>query len=285
MATVNKRQHFVPQHYLRLFRVDDTEQVIVARVEPYKYIGPGPIKGQCQESFFYGDSDSRLDEMLREIETSFAPELVRICSSKQLTPNDVQSLRLFCAHLHLRTRKAAEIAKVFPRFMADQVITNAIERGELPSPEGGWKPDMMDFTGVPNTLLGNLIRCYFETARLGIKLLEPPIGEYFVTSDHPVVIMNQFASDAKSFRSFAGFAQTGFQMILPIGPQRCVIFYDPNVYKVGGRNEPLVPLSSLTGGKRAASSNRRELPLCAFQCHGSMPQGSYPFVRQNEKAS
>jgi hypothetical protein len=60
------------------------------------------------------------------------------------------ALRLLVAQLHVRTRKAAESAKVFPMHIAYKVIKAAIERGDLPPPpDGKWTEDMMDFKGVP----------------------------------------------------------------------------------------------------------------------------------------
>ena len=224
----NKRQHYVPQCYLRQFSGDNTDRVLVHLISPNRCVGLGPIKGQCKGDFFYGKS-SPTDRMLTEAEQGIAPALYRIDSTRKITEEDLCSLRMLGVQLHLRTQKAAEIAKVFPRFMSDQIIKAAIKKGELPPPPGGeWSPEMMDFGGVPETLLGtNLIAGYFETATLLCKLLVAPVGSFFITSDHPAVLLNQFAADAKSVRSCVGFAQAGFQLVLPLGPSVCAFFYDP----------------------------------------------------------
>ncbi|XHR31119.1 MAG: DUF4238 domain-containing protein [Chthoniobacteraceae bacterium] len=65
----NKHQHFVPQHYLRQFRVEGTKQICVMRLSPLKYIGLGAINRQCQEDYFYeGEGDKGLDQVLSLIE-------------------------------------------------------------------------------------------------------------------------------------------------------------------------------------------------------------------------
>jgi hypothetical protein len=241
---VNKRHHYVPQYYLKQFRGDDTNRVLVSMVEPYRCVGLGSIKGQCQHDHFYGKNGAT-DAMLQETEQTIAPTLYQVNASRTVSDEQWQGLRLLAVQLHLRTRKAAELAKIFPRFMADQVIQTAIKKGELPPPKGGWHADMMDFEGVPQTLLGpNLLFCYFETATLRGKLLSAPPGSFFITSDNPAITLNQFAADAKGVRDYVGFAQAGFQLVLPLGATLCAFLYDPFVYKVGDRNAGIVQVSA-----------------------------------------
>lgn len=241
---VNKRQHYVPQYYLRQFRGDGSDRVLVCLIEPFRCVGLGGIKGQCQHDHFYG-KDGAIDAMLWETETAIAPALYQVNSSERANAEQWQALRLLATQLHLRTRKAAERAKIFPRYVADQVITAAIAKGELPPPKGGWHPDMMDFGGVPQTLLSlNLLACYFETTTLRCKLLKAPGETCFITSDHPAVALNRFAAETKSVRDYVGFAQSGFQLVLPLSPRLTAILYDPFVYKVGNRNDELVHVSA-----------------------------------------
>ena len=236
----NKRHHYVPQYYLKQFRGDDTNRILVCLVEPYRCVGLGSVKGQCQHDYFYG-KDGPTDAMLQDTEQAIAPALYAVNKSRTATTEQWQGLRLLAVQLHLRTSKAAELAKVFPRFAADQIITTAIKKGELPEPSGGWRAEMMDFEGVPQSLLGlNLLACYFETAILRCKLLSAPPGSFFISSDNPAITLNQFAADAKGVRDYVGFAQSGFQLVLPLSPSLCAFLYDPFVYKVGHRNDDLV---------------------------------------------
>jgi len=206
-------------------------------VEPYRCVGLGSIKGQCQRDYFYG-KDGPTDAMLQETERTIAPALYAVNKSRTATTEQWQGLRLLAVQLHLRTSKAAELAKVFPRFAADQMINAAIKKGELPEPTGGWRAEMMDFEGVPQSLLGlNLLACYFETTTLRCKLLSAPPGSFFITSDNPAITLNQFAADAKGVRDYVGFAQSGFQLVLPLSPSLCAFLYDPFVYKVGYRKD------------------------------------------------
>ena len=240
---VNKSQHFVPQHYLRQFRIEGTKQISVAKVEPFQFIERAAINGQCKQDYFYRD-DGELDELLQKCEDDLAPVLVRVTQKRSFDSKELVALRLLAVILNIRTRKSLELAKVLPKKVAYEVIKSGIERGDLPSPPGGWKEGMIDFTGVAGIKFkASAIFCWLEMQTLGCKLLEAGEGACFVTSDHPVVMLNQLFASAEPHRSFVGFSRSGFQLLLPISPLLCLFFYDPRVYKVGGRRDTLVKLS------------------------------------------
>ncbi|MEP6637328.1 MAG: DUF4238 domain-containing protein [Acidobacteriota bacterium] len=241
----NKRQHFVPQHYLRQFRIGSTNQVAIATVEPCRVVGAGAINRQCQEDYFYGE-DKALEHLLSQSESDIAPILAGLGAKLDFNGPELVALRLLCAELHLRTKKAVDSAKVFPKRVAYEVIKAAIERGELPPPPGGkWMEDMMDFGGVPGFLFKNgTIPCWLEMQTLNLKLLRATPPAFFITSDNPVVLLNQFAVGADPIRSFVGFGQAGFQLLLPVSPNLCLFFFDPKVYKVGKRGKRLVDVSA-----------------------------------------
>jgi hypothetical protein len=242
---MNKNQHFVPQHYLRQFRIEGTNQISVARIEPFLLIDRASIEGQCQEDYFYKD-DGQLDDLFKQIEGDLAPVLVRVSKQRKFDSKELIALRLLAVILNGRTRKSVELAKVFPKKICYEAVKAAIERGELPEPEGGWSEEMMNFTGVAGAQLkATAISCWLEMQTLGCKLLEAENGSFFVTSDNPVVTMNQLFTAIEPHRSFVGFSRSGFQLLLPISPQICLFFYDPKVYKVGNRRESRVTISRL----------------------------------------
>lgn len=240
-----KRQHFVQRHYLRQFRIGSSEQIAIATVAPVRIVGAGAISRQCQEDNFYGD-DKALEKLFAQAENGIAPVLVGLSTKLDFNGPELVALRLLVAQLHVRTRKAAESAKVFPKRIAYEVIKAAIERGDLPPPpDGKWTEDMIDFTGVPGFLFETgTIPCWLEMQTLDSKLLRVTAPASFITSDNPVVLLNQFAVGADPIRSFVGFGQSGFQLLLPVSPSLCLFFYDPKVYKAGKRGKRLVDMSA-----------------------------------------
>jgi hypothetical protein len=239
-----KRDHFVPQHYLRQFRFGETDQIAIANVQPFRSIGLGRIDRQCQEDYFY-ERDQALNEILWQFENDIAPVLLRVTRSMEFDAKERSALNMLAVLLHTRTKSAVEQAKVFPKRIAYEFIKSAIESGRLPEPKGGWKEGIMDFKGMPGLLIQTAtIPCWMEMQTLECKLLRAPEGSSFVTSDHPVVILNQFCASAEPHRSFAGFSRSGFQLLMPISPNLCSYFCDPKVYKVGSRRNRCLSISS-----------------------------------------
>jgi hypothetical protein len=237
-----KRQHFVPRHYLRKFCLPGTEQIAGARIEPFTLFGPVGIKDQCKADNFYENQVA--DDLMTQTEKDLAPVLTDVLRKESFNSKDLVALRFLVATLHIRTRKAVEAAKVYPKRIAYEVIKNGIERGRLPAPKEGWKEGMMDFGGVPGSLIKyDIIPVWMEMQTLECKLLKAEGGAFFLTSDHPVVVLNERFAKEEPERSYVGFSRSGFQCLLPLSPKLCLCSYDARVYKVGGRKIRVVPLS------------------------------------------
>ena len=238
------KDHFVPRHYLRQFAIEGTtEMVAAARVSPYIFLGAKAIKAECQQVDFE-EGDKKLSELLKTTENDIAPVLAAVVKKKNFAEPELVGLRWLAATLHVRTRKAVESHKVFPKQMFYDVIKNAIETGKLPlPPEGKWTKEMVDCKGMPGFLMSNVIPCALEMQTLSCKILEASGGSFFITSDNPVAVLNQFCENAKTNRSHAGFSKSGFQLLLPISPKLSLFFYDSKIYKVGSRRHRLIEIS------------------------------------------
>ena len=239
---MGKNDHFVPQLYLRQFRFEKTEKIVIATIDPFKFIGLGKISGQCQADYFY-EKDLALDERHQRFETQIAPILVEVCRAMSFNDEEKLALRCLAVELHVRTRKAAEAAKVLPRYISSEIIKDGIARGKLREPKGGWKEEKMTIKGASGALMGTTILKFLEIHTLQCKMLRANVGSSFITSDNPLVVMNQFCAKADDPRSLAGFGMAGFQLVLPISQNLCLIFYDPKVYKVGSRRKTFVEVS------------------------------------------
>jgi uncharacterized protein DUF4238 len=79
-------------------------------------------------------------------------------------------------------------------------------------------------------------------ADLGLKLLTAPDRTRFITSDNPVVVLNQAFWGKVKDRSLGGIAMRGVQFFVPQSPQRAIIAYDRTCYRVGRPERPTLKL-------------------------------------------
>lgn len=239
------KDHFVPRHYLRHFAIDGSELIAAANVSPYKYRGVKGIGGECQQADFE-EGDKALGDVLKMLENDVAPALAEVVRREDYTQPQVDALRWLAASLHMRTRKAAEAYKVFPTHICFEEMKEAIVRGELPPPpEGEFTKEMIDWGGVPAFLVKEVLPCALHMQTLACKLLKAPSTTFFITSDNPVVVLNQLCEKKEPHRSFVGFGRAGFQLLLPISPRLCLIFYDAKIYKVVPRRYRLIQIDGM----------------------------------------
>jgi hypothetical protein len=238
------KDHFVPRHYLRRFAIKGSEEIVVSKVSPYRFLGPKGIGGQCQETDYY-EGNKDLDKLLGTYENDLAPILVRVVQNEDFTEPELVALRWLVVILRSRTRKAAEEYNIFARRIHYEVIQRAIESGHLPPPpDGKWTEEMVDVKGTSGFLIQvSGMRCSLEMQTLACKLLKAEGGSSFITSDNPVVALNQFCASAEPHRGFVGYRKAGFQLLIPISPKLCLFFYDPKVYKVGSSRHRLIAIS------------------------------------------
>ena len=71
---------------------------------------------------------------------------------------------------------------------------------------------------------------------LEYKLLVNRTDVEFITSDNPVVLYNQIFSFRK-FGSNTGLATKGLQIFFPISPDKIILLYDSDVYRVGSEKK------------------------------------------------
>ena len=279
MAT-NKNQHFVPQHYLKLFSADGGKNIGITRIDPLK-CAVGPISGQCQEDWFYRE-DGELDAWLKVTEGAYGLLLPKIISTKKLSDEDRVSCHLLAVLFHIRTKKAADTHSVFLKRLFYDVVNDGIRRGEVPPAPPDWSTEAVEVSGISGALVKEvLFECFLEMSTLRCKLLEPTGSMKFITSDHPAVCMNQLLGKEAEVTgcSYTGFSMMGFQLVLPISPEICLFFYDPGIYKVGSKSGSLVKV----GEKDVELINSLQLQnadKCIYSCEPGNSAAIEAFVQK-----
>ncbi|WP_295994054.1 DUF4238 domain-containing protein [Rugamonas sp.] len=227
-----KKQHFVPQFYLRNFSKDASEKCIsIFNIARRKVIGSASLKDQCYEDYFYG-KDLIAENMFSVIEGQASKVISGIIDRnevpRKLSPEH-DTLLMHVLMQHARTKHMAdsteqqvgEFAKII--LSKKTSVSEYLNEVSIRLTEPTEIPISVAIKGRP--LLDDL----------HFKILINATDVDFITSDNPVVRRNQFACGRKTFNNI-GFACIGLQIFFPLSPKHIVIFYDSKIYKIGSKN-------------------------------------------------
>jgi hypothetical protein len=238
-----KNQHFVPRFYLKKFSLQSKGKGIgVFNISSLKFIKRANLYDQASENYFYG-SDLRIENTLANLETESA-NIIKFIIDKQTLPKvdskDHQMLLLFTIVLFGRTVYTAEmISEAVGKYKktVSSIDSNALSESER-------NIDLTLTDAVQESL--NIVVSRFPLMRdLWWKLIINETKQPFITSDHPVVLYNQFLEPRKTCGSNVGLASKGLEIFLPLSPKFTLILFDKDVYKVGTRNQTSVKVDSL----------------------------------------
>jgi hypothetical protein len=227
-----KKQHFVPQFYLRNFAVRDTDRKMVSlyHLPSGRHVEKAPLKNQAYEDYFY--KEAKIEDALGKIEGVVSPTIAQAIQHGVLPARFSEAhhaLLLFVMFQAVRTPAASDeltgaMTAVW-RKMAAEVPELAEHAGELE----------VKFHNAAAFMLAIASRSYPLTLDLRWKLLANRTGQPFITSDHPAVMYNQFLEHRSPDTGNTGVASKGLQIFLPLSPGYQLVLFDSGVYKVGGR--------------------------------------------------
>lgn len=185
----NKRQHYVPQNYLREFSADGVS-VGVFLVETGKCVDkPAPINSQSQESFFYG-KNLELEKRLSEIEQLLAENRRSIfeCQANKLNLYQKEVLYQDMMLQMSRTRYMANLYEEMATAKARRIWKHCNDEDvRKHADDFGVRFDNPIIAPMA-ILLQNLTICL----DMDFKVLVNRTGIPFVTSDNPVCRYNQY---------------------------------------------------------------------------------------------
>ena len=233
----NKRQHFVPQNYLKEFSHDGVN-IGVFHVESGKCVGkPAPISSQAQESYFYG-KDLTLEKQLSELEGLLADNRRTIFENFSNKMNLYQKEVLY-QDMMLQLSRTKQMANLY-----EEIATMHARRIWRHSNDELVRQHADDFgikfnnaiIAAMMVTLKNLTICYDLEFKVLVNQTEIP----FVTSDSPVCAYNQYFEAHKTYHS--GLNSTGEQLYYPLSPKYAVLYYDRNVYKTKFRKRNYIDI-------------------------------------------
>jgi len=196
--------HYVPRHYLRGFAIDHSERIMVVDTLYNKVYEKG-IGGICCGEDFYGHDD-KVNNFLWKCENKISKILEKVINEEKITQRDIVYLSILAITLNMRTRKVFDIINSLPENIA---LIFREKSKELHDNENVKEPDISKF------IFRNFLICFFEMKSLWCKLLRCTKDSFFITSDNPVVKINQYKSTDK-LHSNLGFSSLGFQLLLSL---------------------------------------------------------------------
>lgn len=225
----NKRQHYVPQHYLKEFSQD--EESLYRYNLKTKESSQKSIKKSCQSSYFYGEE---LEKGLHKIENEQAPMLRKLIETQNLeilTTNDFYYLRLFLLLQYTRTKDSKMLSNKMFENIAVKFLKPMLKSDEELKRKGYTK-EYIDSCKI---------QCP-EVYKMGMKAAIDGVGtisdlesiliinktdKNFICSDAPVVLYNYKKMKNKST---TGFLSKGLQIFCPLTKNILILLIDNDLY-------------------------------------------------------
>ncbi len=226
-----KKQHYVPQFLLRNFSLRGADGKISAyRLNEKKHLLRTSVRDQAHENNFYGDP--QIEDLFAGLEGE-AARIIGAAVREEVLPrarsSDHHALLTFTLAQAFRTRAAADETNA----MADRLAKRMMR--DVPGLKEHLDAIEITIENAPLHSLGHAAMSFTLASDLRYKLLCNRTPVPFIASDDPAVMYNQFLEPRKKSGSNTGLAVKGLQVFLPLGPKHLLLFFDADVYTVGGR--------------------------------------------------
>jgi Protein of unknown function (DUF4238) len=242
VSSKKKNQHFVPRHYLKRFSFDGGSRIKLFNLTNQLYVSKANLKNQCSSSYFYG-KDSTIEDALSAIEGRAEALFRQICERKDIPESKAERNELLIAMtlMHLRTERAvAPLNEIFELTLKNSMRLEYKMTGkELPD---GLDLIKIKDRAMPTRNVVSFLHRYQIVLDLELRLVLAPKAKSFITSDHPVVLLNQSFFDIIKSPAINGLASRGLQLLLPLSPELLLIAFDRDLYRVGNPSRNVVRL-------------------------------------------
>jgi len=236
-----KRQHYVPQFYIKNFSPDNVHINVYNLKRKKGFLNE--IKTTFQEKYFYG-KEIDFEENFNYFENDQRPVFSRIISDgslRNLTVLDGVKVLYFIINQCTRTKDAKRLAdskvdlyeKYLPSISQDPEFQKSPDVG-IEEPRTKKNP-LFETTMLESNLWVTLI------CDLLPILIKNTTDLNFISSDAPVV-KNNYIIDEKY--SFMGFQSAGLQIFLPLNPKLCLLLYDPSMYKIPESKQGIISVDN-----------------------------------------
>lgn len=238
----NRRQHYVPQFYLRAFAGPGGGTIGVWHLQSRRFIPQAKLKGQAAHSWYYGE-DGEAERHFGVIEGAAAKPI------RTMLQTGRPPTRMGPDHHHLVFFVMLQLARTPAAVAAANRTFDALAKSFLRQQE----PTAEVLAGLDRIVIsnGNALHQGLRDAFIGapaiydlhFKLIDNVSGVPFVTSDNPITLLNSFLRGGENL-NVTGTGAAGLQIWLPLAPSKGLLFYDAAAYMVGRPDSRVVRLVS-----------------------------------------
>jgi hypothetical protein len=228
----NKKQHYVPQFYLRNFS-NDGKQIFVYHLASQTYT-LSPIASTCQEKYFY-DIDPEFEKMLNQLETRQAPvikKIIELQNLETLSADELYDLMAFLVIQDTRTKDARILVDKQVELFVSQYIKPMMKADEELKKK--YTPGYIDSLKIT---MPNFYKFTFGVALSSIEALSDllPVlivnktSKPFISSDSPVVKNNYYIVGKNGL---TGVLSPGLQIFCPLTDKIVILFIHREAYDI-----------------------------------------------------
>lgn len=237
-----RKQHFVPQFYLRNFSLDENKIGISSyNHKTDKFFIDVPIKSQAYKNFIYGE-DGLIEKDLSLFEAKIA-QLISDPIHKINPPSTLEDFNLlkeFVLIQHSRTAKAGAEALAAINTSFNAIRPFLKEKDQL-------LKDVHISHKYPSLLsLYQALDHSYLMGHLAMKSIVNMSTLSFITSDNPIVTYNTWMEQQGYYAGGTALAAKGLQIFVPIAPRLTYCFYDPYIYQFGDPDKGFIETTSET---------------------------------------
>jgi len=221
---VQKRQHYVPQFYLKEFS-NEKGGISLYNFKSDKYINQVPYASQCYKDYYYG-KDGLWENKLSLMESKWAVAVKKFKEGLPVEDEDVNLIKQFVLYQRQRTFAEGEFRKQERQDRLKEIAKiHCANRGWIF--DGECEKICEEMVRNEPTPLENLEISY-EMEEL-IEDLKVLVITYIterelISSDVPVVAINPFHQHS------IGYSCMGLILFLPITRNKVVVIYDGKMY-------------------------------------------------------
>lgn len=229
-----RKQHFVPQMYLKRFADKDglIDLYHIQQASCYKKIS---YKDQCKRSYFYGadlEWENRLCSMEREWHSLFS----NIDKRSHLTDEDINQIKMFALYQRQRTYgeysyRYDERTQLYELYARELYAHNGWEFDDEAKRQ---IKESVNQSISPSEMLELAHNLQKYIVDLDVRIIEYSTSNSFIISDVPVIAINPFHMPS------IGYGCVGLVILFPVSPKVLVVIYDSKMYKLNGSDRYIV---------------------------------------------